>query len=509
MSSFANSSSSALSMFSFDLERVSSLIRRHGLRKVVLQFPDDNVSDCVGIYNWLVQDLESKLEGAEADELEVYVAADSTFGSSVDDISAEHVDSDVLVYFGSDLSSSGAMPVMVVPKEITVDLSACAEAVLAAVPPGGSVVLTYEPGCFRSVIELERRLVGLDITTAILPSCVASKSWTAELITLGEDGGAGAFSRLGGLELPSSLAGAGAGAGAWDESATIVYVGDKREQLESILMQASQNKVLFYSNRSASAEELRGEEYQRFRERYGGVTKVEKARIIGIIVGSMGLTGESTQDIVARLQALCEAGGRKTYVFVMGRLNEAKLCNFPEVDLFCFISNEDTGVIRPKTFPVPVITPWELELGLGARSWKSCYMASPTSVLGGEEADLGEAIERVITAKAANDYLQYSSDEGEEDLVAVPVGEAERFEAGEDDNGEISARHGAGQGGTKSLIFTGDKEGRLVEFQSPAADFFVQRPWQGLNADVSATESEVLDIQEGRSGIAAEYKRAN
>ena len=43
------------------------------------------------------------------------MAADSTFGSSVDDISAEHVDSDVLVYFGSDLSSSGAMPVMVVP----------------------------------------------------------------------------------------------------------------------------------------------------------------------------------------------------------------------------------------------------------------------------------------------------------------------------------------------------------------------------------------------------------
>ena len=278
---------------------------------------------------------------------------------------------------------------------------------LAAVPPGGSVILTYEPGCFRSMTELERRLVGLDITTAILPSCVASKSWTAELITLGEDGGAGAFSRLGGLELPSSLA----GAGTWDESATVVYVGDKREQLESILMQASQNKVLFYSNRCASAEELRGEEYQRFRERYGGVTKVEKARIIGIIVGSMGLTGESTQDIVAHLQALCEAGGRKTYVFVMGRLNEAKLCNFPEVDLFCFISNEDTGVIRPKTFPVPVITPWELELGLGARSWKSCYMASPTSVLGGEEADLGEAIERVIIAKAANDYLQNSSDE--------------------------------------------------------------------------------------------------
>ena len=499
MSGFQDSSCSPLSTFSFDLERVSSLIRSHGLRKVVLQFPDDNVSDCVGIYNWLVGDLEDKLGQAEADELEVYVAADSTFGSSVDDISAEHVDSDVLVYFGSDLSSSGAIPVMVVPREVSVDVLSCAEAVKAAIPAGGSVLLLYEPGCSRSMAGLQEKLEGLNITSASLPSCVASASWTTDLIAASSTG-RGAGSRLGGLEIPHPAA--------WDESTIIVYVGDKREQLESILMQASQNKVLFYSNRSGTAQELRGEEFQRFRERYGGVTKVEKARIIGIIVGSMGLTGDSTQDIVTRLQALCEAGGRKTYVFVMGRLNEAKLCNFPEVDLFCFISNEDTGLIRPKTFPVPVITPWELELGLGAREWTSCYMNRPTSVLEGSTADLDEAIERVVAAKAANEYLQYSSEEDEES-AAVPMEDTERFEAGEDDNGEISARHDAGKGGSKAVVFTGDKEGRLVEFQSPAADYFANRPWQGLDADVSAAESEVLEIQEGRSGIAADYKRAN
>ena len=471
---------------------------------MALQFPDEYVSDCVNVYNWLIQDLENSLEDAQVDELEVYVAADSTFGSSVDDVSAEHVDSDVLVYFGSDLSSSGAIPVMVVPKEITVDVASCAEAIKMSVPAGDHVLLTYEPGCFKCVTKLQDELVGLNVTTAKLPSCVVSPSWTTELAATNSSSpasvGNAANTYLGGLEIPSEAA--------LNDSTTIVYVGDKDEQLESILMQASQNKVLSYSNRSATVKELRGEEFQRFRERYGGVTMVEKARIIGIIVGSMGLTGDSTNDIVARLQALCEAGGRKTYVFVMGRLNEAKLCNFPEIDLFCFISNEDTGLIRPRTFPVPVITPWELELGLGAREWTSCYMISPTSILEGSTADLNDAIERVIAAKAANEYLQCSS-EDDEGQVGVSVGDEERYEAEEDDKGEISSRHGACREGTQEIVFTGNREGRLVEFQSPAADYFASRPWQGLDADVSAAELEVLEIQEGRSGIAADYKRAN
>ena len=91
----------------------------------------------------------------------------------------------------------------------------------------------------------------------------------------------------------------------------------------------------------------------------------------------------------------------------------------------------------------------------------------------------------------------------------VYVGDGERFEAGENDSGEISSRHGAGLGGAQAIVFTGDKESRLVEFQSPAADYFASRPWQGLDADISAAESEVLEIQEGRSGIAADYKREN
>lgn len=46
----------------------------------------------------------------------------------------------------------------------------------------------------------------------------------------------------------------------------------------------------------------------------------------------MGLTGSITNDLTHRLKELITAAGKKYYTFVMGRLNEAKLCNFPEID---------------------------------------------------------------------------------------------------------------------------------------------------------------------------------
>lgn len=110
-----------------------------------------------------------------------------------------------------------------------------------------------------------------------------------------------------------------------------------------------------------------------------------------------------TNDLLNRLQRLILAGGKKYYTFVMGRLNEAKLCNFPEIDVYCLISNEDHSIIKPKTFHVPVVTPYELELGkywafhlfvfflcrvynfyivslgLGAHEWSSRYLTSNSS----------------------------------------------------------------------------------------------------------------------------------
>ena len=81
-----------------EVERICAIISRQGFKRVVLQFPDELLGRCVDVFNHF------RLLVPTAS---FYIAADSTYGSSVDDVSALHVDSDLLVYFGSDLSSSG------------------------------------------------------------------------------------------------------------------------------------------------------------------------------------------------------------------------------------------------------------------------------------------------------------------------------------------------------------------------------------------------------------------
>ena len=51
--------------------------------------------------------------------------------------------------------------------------------------------------------------------------------------------------------------------------------------------------------------------------------------MVGLLVGS--LSASHRQPLLKALKALCKARGRKCYVFVMGKLNSAKLANFAEV----------------------------------------------------------------------------------------------------------------------------------------------------------------------------------
>jgi len=157
------------------------------------------------------------------------------------------------------------------------------------------------------------------------------------------------------------------------EPAVIVYIGDKTEQMVDIMLRLSSSHVIHYSPVERITCKVLGSCSKPFHERYGGVAKVKESQIIGLLVGSMGLTATLIQRLLDRLQTLILAANKRYYTFVMGRLNEAKLCNFPEVDVYCFISNHDTARIPPKTFHAPVITPFELELGLGSQEWSSMY----------------------------------------------------------------------------------------------------------------------------------------
>lgn len=454
----------------YNLASVVTIIEDHDFQRVVLQFPDEELDHCAAVYDHL-----EAIFGERG--VQLYITADSTWGSSIDDVSAMHIDGDLLVYFGSDLSSSGSIPCAICPPQKILDMSKCLPQLESVIDfsseTSRSILVLYEPAYYHVLQPLLNALsakhkvaerasndaadeVHRTVVMGKLPSCADLDNWqpnvdvkagstvaaAAAVVasssssssscgcssvpdkTCMNSGAPNAVGNTGSVSVAAAVSSSTSSSGSTNGSkqkavsvgglsvdydfvmnasagaTTVVYIGEKNEQLMSISLRLADMPLVTYSPATDKVTSSMGNASIQFRERYGGVARVKDANIIGIIVGSMGLTGDMTNGLLDRLQALIAAANKKHYTFVMGRLNEAKLCNFPEVDLFCLISNEDQANIKPKTFHVPVITPFELELGLGARDWQSFFCTDSSTLLGssdssGDSADFWRVLEKV------------------------------------------------------------------------------------------------------------------
>ena len=305
----------------FDLNAVCDLITKHGYLRVALQFPDEFLAKCISIYSYIIKKIANSA-------VDVFIIGDSTYGSSIDDISAQHIDGDVLVYFGSDLSSSGSMPVIVVPFDLEFNCEYCIEQFYASLDQNSSdmsspVLLLYELSYSKAIRKSGGLAIMTNLTIAHLPPSADLSNWDPKTSQLPYTFTKDKTSKVGGLIVSSELLN--------NPDLIVWYIGEKEEQLVSINIRMSECIIVSFNPMRNKNELRKGCECKEFRERYGGLLRVKDAKIIGIVVGSMGLAGEVTQAIVSRLEVLISAARKNSYVFVMGRLNEAKLCNFPEV----------------------------------------------------------------------------------------------------------------------------------------------------------------------------------
>lgn len=518
----------------FSVSRVCSKILGSSFKKVVLQFPDDVLDICVEVHDLLLSALEASVGTETIADYDIFIAADSTYGSSVDDVSADHISADLLVYFGSDLSSSSStMPVLIIPPKKTLDLDDCIRQYTSTVTSQSSendagqaadtVLILYEPAYTDYLPALQEQFPSPVFIYGTIPASLDDTNSTSK--TTAEDSTAplqlSLSVSIGGLlvdkescmNITNNL-----------DRSEIWYVGDKTEQLDSISLQFSQHTLRMYSPCTKQMTVLKGENTRVFRERYGGVSKVRNANVVGLIVGSMGLDESITKNIIHRATLLCEAAHKKTYTFIMGRLNEAKLCNFPEIDIFVFISNEDVSVIPPKTFHKPVITPWELELGLGARDWTSSYDTNPRSVLTDNKYDTNEkdireninlanAIEKV-SESFADVFVDSDEDIGLDEKHVISLEEQDERYLGnhisregtlhegdidDEDHGEKESIE------QRSTALIKAMENRLMQYESPAAEFLKGREYQGLVPGVEKDRDTA--VVKGLSGIASEYNQ--
>ena len=121
---------------------------------------------------------------------------------------------------------------------------------------------------------------------------------------------------------------------------------------------------------------------------------------------------------------------------------------------------------------MPVVTPFELELGLGAREWTCTYMTSNCH----NEDDMPQLLYNVMKNRS-EDPIDSSDEEQEKQYVVD----------------------------TSAAVALRMNETQLTQFQSPAADFLNAREYTGL--DPNAPEGHSIEVQQGMFGVASDYAR--
>lgn len=129
-----------------------------------------------------------------------------------------------------------------------------------------------------------------------------------------------------------------------------------------------------------------------------------------------------------------------------------------------------------------MITPFELEVALGAREWQSCVIHSLEDYLGADDSDLETCLAKVTEAWACEE-------EDEETR--------ERREQDEEARQQVLASLDLSR-----LVVA--PEQALTLFDSSAAQFFQSRTFKGLAAEAEEGADHVIRM--GLNGIAADYQ---
>jgi diphthamide biosynthesis protein 2 len=508
--------------------------------RIALQFPDDLLTDAPDVCWEFEQRLDDDENDPDAPPSLFFVLGDTTYQSCCpDSVAAAHLAADCLVHYGHACLSSSVgsaagggvsrLPVLysfgnqaLLVEQAMVALGVQMAAAIADVPTTRptkeqhKLLLLYQVEYAHAVNTLRDRIASLSHFDEIVvgqipqnqrpanrtssscgkPDCCGGSSHPAgdHHKPVAEDSAIEPLNKeeedttettpetliLGGLEIPH-----------WDDWSdfTLLFVGQQSPSssrshtnlLLRFLSLAPEKQPAAYwtwdpQNQQLSTD-LSSNISKVLNRRFFKVQKAKLARIFGIVVAN--LSDPAVRQVVHRLQTLLKQKERACYVFVVGKINPAKLANFPEVDVFCLVACPEHSLLEDRDFATPIVTPLELAMALEA-----------TPTWGNLSYSL-EARDFLRATKEDADGEIAEKDDDEDAPYFNPVTgryESSSITAVKDETVDLKALPGQGQ---------------LTAYQSAAADFLKQRTYQGLQ--VEAGETAVQAAVPGQQGIASNY----
>jgi len=527
----------------YEIQRTIDEIRAGRWKRIALQFPDQmlldaprvfqalahgikyarsQTSEAAGVQNETVDDLtltlkETGLNGqvrtVQDVEERLFILADTSYGACcVDEVAAEHADADVVVHYGrSCLSPTVRLPVIYCFTKPSLSIDAVREAFKTIYPNKDDEIILMADIPYCDYLPQLNNLLEEDGYSNLFVTSVIHNT----------------ASPLPNRTIPEKVA--------IDTSTLRNYKLFHLSEPPASLLLTLSSRVgsiqIYPTTNTSTITPYEASSRLALRRRYALLTSLNTVPIFGILINTLSV--RNYMAILTHVKSLIAAAGKKSYTFVVGKVNAAKIANFSEVGGWVVIGCWESSLFDSSEFWKPVITPFELELvllGDENRVWTGKWSSDFQALLDGSEGTR-EAVARNAAARK-DDGEDGVDDEGEEfqdseEDSAPPefdlrtgryvsntrpmASRAGRRAAASHLESQDPAADGAG---AKSLIKRANGDLAMIGAQvSPAAEFFKnKRTWQGLGSDFAiaydadgAVERQGAVVEEGRSGIARGY----
>lgn len=363
----------------YETDRCVSWITTNAFKKVALQFGDESLKNSTFVAMTLKHSTDA----------EVFILGDTSYGSCcVDEVAAQHGSADAVIHFGhSCLSATQRLPVLYIFGCHTVDGPHCSEQLQSVLSDTSSkIILLYDVIYYHAIDELKmlicKTFTNVIASTLNIPDGVhrnmgGSAAVSVEDATSTRHSSRKTLSKCGRtIDLPE---------GTRLDNYLMCYIGAESATLTNLLMTFNKCQFYTYDPQKRVARHETANVNRMLMRRYYLIEKAKDARIIGILVGTLGVVDYLA--VIQRMKELVRAAGKKSYMFVVGKLNVAKLANFMEIDVFVHIACAENTLVDSSEFYKPVITPYELEVACNsAQEWTGEYVTDFRELLPGGSA---------------------------------------------------------------------------------------------------------------------------
>lgn len=506
----------------YEIDRTAAEIREGGWKTVALQFPDDMLPEAPRVFDALSTRLRPRASSPsdmtensngqsiisrKKSEVKLYILADTSYGSCcIDELAAEHVQADVVVHYGrACLSPTARLPVIHIFTVQPLAIDPLLQAFKDTFPSRDERIILMADVSYsshlRHVSEMLHRSGYRNLFTT---SIVHNPS-----------------SPLPNRTSPDDVNVDAAKLQDWH----LFHISTPPNSLMLILSSRVSSMYIFPVKNSTSplsTKSIRAYTVSALRRRYALLTSVSTVSVFGILINTLSV--KNYLYIVEHVKAQIRNAGKKSYMFVVGKINAAKVANFSEIGAWVIIGCWECSLIDSEDFWKPILTPFELELALmkdSERIWTGEWRSDFQSILDDTPKDSNSKTDATFPERNfhhSKNALGYEEDDGE--LESIPPEfdlRTGRYVSDTRPRQSLGKPESVVDGNeqtlpTRSLVkcFKSDLAVISGEISSGAEYLRSKRTWGGLGSDFEIKYDE-LDhaestlVEEGRTGIARGY----